>query len=59
MLEHVKVDTIRLLTNNPRKIDALEAMGVHVSDIVPLLIETNPHNEDYLAVKVKKMGHIK
>ena len=59
MLDHLGVDTLRLLTNNPRKIEALKSMGIDVNEIVALHTETNPHNEGYLAVKVDKLGHIK
>ena len=59
MLDHLGVDTLRLLTNNPRKIEALKSMGIDVNEIVALHTETNPYNEGYLAVKVDKLGHIK
>lgn len=59
MLEHFSLSSVRLLTNNPRKVDALKAMGVGVPEIVPIHTEANPHNESYLAVKVNKLGHMK
>lgn len=59
MLEHFAVNRVRLMTNNPRKVDALEKSGIEVSEIVPIHTGTNSHNEDYLAVKVTKLGHIK
>jgi len=59
MFAHFSIDNVRLMTNNPRKVDSLKDMGVEVSEIVPIHVEANPHNEAYLAVKVDKLGHIK
>ena len=58
MFEHFKVSKVRLMTNNPRKVEALESMGVEVTEIVPIHMGSNPHNESYLAVKVDKLGHM-
>ena len=59
MFEHFSISKVKLLTNNPRKVSALEGMGVMVTEIVPIRTGANPHNEGYLAVKVDKLGHIK
>lgn len=59
MLDYFKVRQIRLMTNNPRKVDGLKAMGIDVTEIVPIHTGVNPHNESYLSVKVMKLGHIK
>ena len=59
MLEHLHVDTLRLLTNNPRKVNALKQMGINVTEIVSLITGDNPHNESYLAVKKSKLGHMR
>ncbi len=59
MLEHLNVRSLNLMTNNPRKVDALRGMGFEVTDVVPLRTGANPHNESYLAVKFDKLGHIK
>ena len=58
MLEHFSIKKLRLMTNNPRKVDALTEMGIEVTEIVPIHTGVNPHNESYLAVKVDKLGHI-
>ncbi len=58
MLEYFQVRSVRLLTNNPRKVAALREMGIEV-EIVPIHTGSNPHNESYLAVKVDKLGHIR
>lgn len=48
---------VHLLTNNPRKVDGLEALGVKVRERVPHQVPTNPHNEAYLATKRDRSGH--
>jgi GTP cyclohydrolase II len=58
MLEHFEITSVRLMTNNPGKVDALNNMGIEVSSIVSIHAAANPHNESYLAVKVRKLGHI-
>ncbi|MDA1371076.1 MAG: GTP cyclohydrolase II [Proteobacteria bacterium] len=59
MLDHFQVKALRLMTNNPRKVDALHDMGFEVPEIIPIHTKANPHNESYLAVKVDKLGHMK
>lgn len=58
MLRAVGVDRVRLLTNNPAKVEGLEAAGIAVTERVPHQMPTNPHNADYLATKRKKSGHL-
>lgn len=58
MLDHFNIKSLRLMTNNPRKVAALKEMGIDVSEIVPIHTGANPHNESYLAAKVDKLGHI-
>ncbi|MCD6337776.1 MAG: bifunctional 3,4-dihydroxy-2-butanone-4-phosphate synthase/GTP cyclohydrolase II [Verrucomicrobia bacterium] len=50
--------SIRLLTNNPRKIVGLHGYGLNVVERVPIRIPPNPYNERYLATKKTKMGHL-
>ena len=50
--------TIRLLTNNPRKIVGLEGYGLKITQQVPIKIKPNPHNERYLTTKREKLGHL-
>ena len=57
MLEHLGVQSVRLLTNNPQKITALEVLGITVSEMVGHAFPPNPHNEDYLRTKREKAGH--
>jgi GTP cyclohydrolase II len=57
MLDHLGVLSVRLLTNNPEKVAALRALGVVVTDRVPVLIEPNVHSWGYLQTKVVRMNH--
>ncbi|QGN05875.1 3,4-dihydroxy-2-butanone-4-phosphate synthase [Halorhabdus sp. CBA1104] len=56
MLHDIGLDRVRLLTNNPRKITALQRFGFDV-ETDSLEIEPNPENESYLATKAEKLGH--
>ena len=58
MIEHLGVQSVRLLTNNPRKVAALEEQGVAVVERIALHTDSNPHNEKYLKTKAGKLGHI-
>lgn len=58
MLALLGVRTIRLLTNNPAKVAALEAAGISVAERVPHHLPTNPHNVRYLATKRDRAGHL-
>ncbi len=59
MLDFFDVRKVRLMTNNPQKVEALKDMGIDVTEIVPIHTKANPHNESYLAAKIAKLGHIK
>ena len=56
ILDYFKIKKIQLLTNNPSKIDSLK--NVEITKRIPILIEANPHNRDYLEVKKNQMGHL-
>ena len=58
MLEHLGVKSLRLMTNNPRKVKALTDMVITVAERVPLHTGQNPHNKLYLATKASKLGHM-
>jgi GTP cyclohydrolase II len=58
MLRALGIGEVRLLTNNPRKVDGLTAAGIHVVERVPHAMPANPHNADYLATKRRKSGHL-
>tara|TARA_R110002049_G_scaffold483_12_gene2789 strand:- start:3169 stop:3801 length:633 start_codon:yes stop_codon:yes gene_type:complete len=57
MLKHLGIDSLKLMTNNPRKVDALESGGLTVVERVPIQVGRNPHNESYLSTKAAKLGH--
>ncbi len=57
MLEALGQPSIRLLTNNPAKVAALQAEGIDVTERVPLRIEAGDHNRAYLATKRDRSGH--
>ncbi|MBI5773552.1 MAG: bifunctional 3,4-dihydroxy-2-butanone-4-phosphate synthase/GTP cyclohydrolase II [Verrucomicrobia bacterium] len=52
------VKTIRLLTNNPKKVVGLEGYGLEIVEQVPIRVKPNPHNEKYLKTKREKLGHL-
>ena len=58
ILVDLGLKTIRLLTNNPRKVVGLEGYGLKIVEQVPIRIKPNPHNERYLKTKREKMGHL-
>ncbi len=56
ILDYFDITKIRLLTNNPKKIESLG--GIDIVERLPIIQGLNIHNEGYLAVKKRKMGHI-
>jgi GTP cyclohydrolase II len=58
MLEALGVSAVRLLTNNPKKCEALAAEGIAVRERVALTVAANAHNVAYLDAKAKKLGHV-
>jgi GTP cyclohydrolase II len=58
MFEQFGIRTLRLMTNNPRKIDAMTKLGIDVAERVPLLVNRNAFNNNYLNTKAAKLGHM-
>lgn len=58
ILKFLGIDTIRLLTNNPYKINFLEKHGIQVAERIPLLVNPTTENSTYLKTKQSKLGHI-
>jgi 3,4-dihydroxy 2-butanone 4-phosphate synthase/GTP cyclohydrolase II len=58
ILADLGLKTIRLLTNNPRKVVGLDGYGLKIVEQVPIRVKPNPHNVKYLKTKQKKMGHL-
>jgi GTP cyclohydrolase II len=57
MLNHLGITKLILMTNNPRKVDALQKYGVSVVERIPLIVNRNPFNQRYLNTKGAKLGH--
>lgn len=58
ILTDLGLRTIRLLTNNPKKLVGLEGYGLEIIEQVPIRVSPNPHNAKYLKTKREKMGHL-
>ena len=58
MANHLKIKSIDLMTNNPKKIDAIEKSGLKINKRIPIKSESNDHNKSYLNTKAKKLGHL-
>lgn len=58
ILVDLGLKTIRLLTNNPKKVVGLDGYGLEIVEQVPIRVKPNPHNEKYLRTKREKLGHL-
>ena len=58
MLKQLGVQQVRLLTNNPSKVAALQAAGLQIAERLAVLGSVNPHNEGYLMTKANRAGHL-
>ncbi|MDA8645871.1 GTP cyclohydrolase II [Porticoccaceae bacterium] len=58
MLQHLGAASIQLMTNNPRKVNALKDLGFKVVERKSIETESNPHNAQYLSTKAGKLGHL-
>lgn len=58
MIHSLRIRSVRLITNNPRKISGLEELGVRITGRIPIVMPPNPHNEFYLKTKATKSGHL-
>src|SRR5215472_5162101 len=58
MLRQLGIPTVRLLTNNPDKVAALERYGIRIVERVPHVFPSNGHNERYLQTKATRSGHL-
>jgi len=58
ILTDLGLKTIRLLTNNPKKVVGLEGYGLQIVEQVPIQVKPNPHNANYLKTKREKLGHL-
>jgi GTP cyclohydrolase II len=58
ILKALGVTKVRLLSNNPEKVEALQRAGVEVVERVPCEVTPSPHAEEYLKTKKEKLGHL-
>jgi GTP cyclohydrolase II len=58
ILKKMGIRRIRLITNNPKKVEELKRGGIEIVERIPLIIPSNRHNEKYLRTKKEKMGHL-
>ena len=58
ILKQFNIQSIKLITNNPKKIDHLTNLGINVVERISIKIPSNKHNKKYLKTKLKKSGHI-
>lgn len=58
MLMSLKIESIQLMTNNPKKINQLTQYGINVTRRIPHIMEANEHNKFYLETKAAKSGHL-
>jgi len=57
ILESLRIKSVKLMTNNPKKIEALTKLGIKVADRIPIEVIAHDDNMDYLKTKAKKMAH--
>ncbi len=57
MLRYLQVRSLRLMTNNPEKVESLERLGISVTGRIPVHVPANEHSQAYLAVKRDRMRH--
>jgi 3,4-dihydroxy 2-butanone 4-phosphate synthase/GTP cyclohydrolase II len=58
ILVDLGLSTIRVLTNNPKKIVGLEGYGLHVAERIPVRVDPKKENKNYLLTKKRKLGHL-
>jgi len=58
ILKDLGINSVRLMTNNPDKVEGLEENGIVVEERIPVVVSSNPHNARYLETKRTRMGHL-
>jgi GTP cyclohydrolase II len=58
MLQSLNVKSVKLLTNNPKKIEDLEKHGIEITGRIPIVIPPTEYSEKYLRTKKEKQGHM-
>ena len=58
ILDNLSLSSVKLITNNPYKLDQLKALGISITGRVPIVLQPNTHSEHYLHTKASRMGHM-
>jgi len=58
VFKDLKLKDIKLITNNPKKINYIESLGVNIVERIPAITKSNKYNEDYINTKKEHMGHM-
>ncbi|MDN6351566.1 MAG: GTP cyclohydrolase II, partial [Yaniella sp.] len=58
ILDSLGINNVKLLTNNPDKVDQLQANGINVTERIGLVVGRHPENADYLTTKATKLDHV-
>lgn len=58
IMKHLGIDAVRLLTNNPQKVSAIEQHGIKVVERIPVVVPATKENQAYLKTKQEKLGHM-
>ena len=58
IFDHLGVASVRLLTNNPEKLQTMRDSGINIAECLPLLVGRNPENQNYLDTKAGKLKHM-
>ncbi|ARC54821.1 GTP cyclohydrolase [Candidatus Riesia sp. GBBU] len=58
MYNLLSIKKVRLLTNNPKKLEILEKLGIEIVERIPIVVGRNAKNKEYLKIKEKKLGHL-
>lgn len=58
IFDDLKIKKLKLITNNPAKIEYIESLGVEIVERIPAITKTNKYNENYISTKKNKMGHL-
>lgn len=58
MYKLLAINEVRLLTNNPKKLEIIKKAGINIVERIPLIVGRNPNNNNYLNAKASKLGHI-
>ncbi len=58
ILDTLKIKKLKLMTNNPRKIDKLSSLGLLIDQRIPVIVESDPYSKGYLETKRTKLGHL-